>query len=45
MVDRSIKDGRITIPKKFREHLEVKEGSIFEVYLYGEKLLLEVLAK
>ena len=40
-----IKDGRITIPKRFREQLGVKEGSIFEVSLYGSKLLLEVLIK
>ena len=40
-----IKDGRITIPKRFREQLEVKEGSVFEVSLYGRKLLLEVLIK
>ena len=33
-----IADGRITIPKRFREHLGVKEGSILEVSLYKGKL-------
>ena len=38
-------DGRITIPKRFREELGVKEGSILEASLYKGKLLLEVLVE
>ena len=38
-----ISDGRITLPKRFREELGIKEGSILEGHVYKEKIVLEVL--
>ena len=33
--------GRIVLPKKLREALDIKEGSIIECYVYGDKLIIE----
>jgi len=38
-------EGRVTIPKKIREELGIKDGSILEAYLDGKKIILEVLVK
>lgn len=40
---RVISHGRITIPKRLREHLKIKEGTILEAYAQEGKLILEVL--
>jgi len=36
--------GRIVLPKKLREALGIKEGSILECYAYGDKLIIEKIA-
>jgi len=38
-----IGDGRITIPKKFREELRIKEKSVLEGYVTKNKIVLEVI--
>jgi len=40
-----ISDGRVTIPKRFRDELEIKEGSILEAYVVNKKLVFEVLMR
>ena len=40
-----IERGRITIPKKIREKLGIKEGTILEVYLFKDKIILDVLVR
>jgi AbrB family looped-hinge helix DNA binding protein len=37
--------GRIVIPHSIRKELELKKNSILEVYLYNEKIIMEVLVK
>ena len=36
--------GRIVLPKKIRETLGIKEGTIIECYVYGDKLIIEKIA-
>jgi len=38
-----IGDGRITIPKTFREILGIKEKSVLEGYVTKNKIVLEVI--
>lgn len=40
-----ISGGRITLPKKFREALGIKEKSILEAYIHNGKLVIEVLVR
>ena len=35
--------GRISIPKKIRDELSIKEGSVLELYVYKGKVVIEVL--
>ena len=35
--------GRISIPKKIRDALSIKEGSVLELYIYKGKMIIEVL--
>jgi len=36
--------GRIVLPKKLREALDLREGTIIECYVYGDKLVIEKIA-
>ena len=36
--------GRIVLPKKLREALDLREGTIIECWVYGEKLIIEKIA-
>jgi len=39
-------DGRITIPEEIRKQLNLKEGTVLELEIYGEnKILITVLVK
>lgn len=40
-----IGDGRITIPKAFRDKLGINKKSILEGYILKNKIVLEVLAR
>ncbi len=40
-----IEDGRITIPKAFRDKLGIKKKSILEGYVLKDKIVLEVLVR
>jgi AbrB family looped-hinge helix DNA binding protein len=41
-----VQNGRITIPKRLREKLGIKDGSILEAYVTEKgKLVIEVLLK
>jgi len=33
--------GRIVLPKKLREELDIKEGTIIECHIYQDKLIIE----
>ena len=36
--------GRIVIPRKLREALDLREGTIIECYVYSGKLIIEKIA-
>ena len=40
-----ISEGRITIPQKIRNKLGIKEGSVVEVYVVKDKIIVEVLTR
>ena len=40
-----MRDRRITIPKDFRDFLRLEEGSVFEIRIDNERLILQLIKR